>query len=131
MPAAELLLADEFDGLAEEVAAAMDAADLSGALDALWLRVRRLNRFVEEQAPWKIAKDPEQSGQLESVLATLVEGIRVITVLLHPFLPETTAKLLAVLGAEDVAFDGTRGLQPGKVTQVGDIDPLFPKLQTA
>ena len=60
--------------IAGEVCALLDRADLTGALDAIWLRVRRLNRYVEEQAPWTLAKDPERAGELDRVLASLAEG---------------------------------------------------------
>ena len=131
VPAAAPLLAEEFDGLTDEVAAAIDAADLSGALEAIWLRIRRLNRFVDEQAPWKLAKDEALAGDLDVALATLVEGLRVITVLLHPFLPETTAKLLGILGVDDTSLQSAGALRAGVVTRVDDIEPLFPKLAVA
>src|SRR3954463_10654004 len=57
VPAGELDLSDEFAGLHEDVAGRLDRADLTGALEAIWQRVRRLNRYVEEQAPWTLAKD--------------------------------------------------------------------------
>ena len=92
-------LAAEIDGLSGEVCALLDRADLSGAADAIWLRVRRLNRYVEEQAPWTLAKDPERAGELDSVLASLAEALRVVAVVLHPWIPESSDKLLAALGA--------------------------------
>jgi methionyl-tRNA synthetase len=49
--------------------------------------VRRLNRYVEEQAPWQLAKDPERAADLDRVLRTLAEGLRVVTVLLSPWIP--------------------------------------------
>ena len=66
-----------------EVCALLDGADLSGALEAIWQRVRRLNRYVEEQAPWTLAKDPDRAAELDRVLASLAEGLRVVAVLLH------------------------------------------------
>ena len=57
VPDGELDLTDEFGGLCEDVATRLDGADLTGALEAIWQRVRRLNRYVEEQAPWTLAKD--------------------------------------------------------------------------
>jgi methionyl-tRNA synthetase len=129
VPAAGFALGDEFDGLADEVAGKLDAFDLSGALEAIWLRVRRLNRYVEERTPWVQAKDEAQAGELDVTLATLVEGLRVITVLLHPWLPESTTTLLRALGCEDTALSAAR---PGAhtVTQVEKIEPLFPKDRT-
>ena len=120
-------IAADFDGLAERVCALLDRADLTAALDEIWQRVRRLNRYVEERAPWKLAKDPAAAGELDTTLYTLIEGIRVLTVLLHPYLPATSAKLLAALGREDLALDGARlGAATGGAT-VTPGDPLFPK----
>jgi methionyl-tRNA synthetase len=126
VPAAAPELADELAGLADDVARRMDAADLTGALDAIWARVRRLNRYVEEQAPWVLAKDPEQSERLDVVLATLVEGLRIVAVLLHPWMPSSTDKLLAALGTDDRSFAGA-SMGAGSVTTVSRLDPLFPK----
>ena len=97
MPAADVdpLLAADFDGLADEVAELLDRAEITQALDEIWQRVRRLNRYVEERAPWKLAKDPEQAAELDATLRSLAEGLRVVTVLLTPYMPESTAKLLA------------------------------------
>ena len=50
-------LAEDFEGLVEEVSALLDEAEITQALDRIWQRVRRLNRYVEEHAPWKLAKD--------------------------------------------------------------------------
>jgi methionyl-tRNA synthetase len=89
--------------------------------------VRRLNRFVEERAPWQLAKDPERSGDLDRTLASLAEGLRVLAVLLHAYLPESTAKLLAALGAPDTSLEAAdfgAGAQGG---ETGPLDPLFPK----
>ena len=49
--------------------------------------MRRLNRYVEEQAPWQLAKDDARAGDLDRVLRTLAEGMRCVTVLLWPYLP--------------------------------------------
>ncbi len=115
-------------GLAQEVEGLIDGAELTGALEAIWQRVRRLNRYVEEQAPWQLAKDPARAGDLDRVLATLVAGLRVLGVLLHPYLPASTDKLLAALGVEDrslecARWDSTQALG----AQIGQIDSLFPK----
>ena len=93
-------LAADFERLAAEVAELLDHAEITQALDRIWQRVRRLNRYVEEQAPWKLAKDPEQSDGLDTVLRSLADGLRVVTVLLHAYMPETTERLMHALGQE-------------------------------
>jgi methionyl-tRNA synthetase len=121
-------LAAEIDGAAGEVRALLDRADLSGALDAIWQRVRRLNRYVEEQAPWTLAKDPERSGELDRVLASLIEGLRVVAVLLHPWMPESSGKLLDALGAPELDLPEAR-MQGGRLGAIAKLEPLFPKPQ--
>jgi methionyl-tRNA synthetase len=118
----------EFAGLAAEVEGMIDRAELTNALDAIWQRVRRLNRYVEERAPWQLSKDDERADELDRVLSTLVAGLRVLAVLLHPYMPASTDKLLAALGCEDrslasARWDSTQALgQP-----VDALDSLFPK----
>jgi methionyl-tRNA synthetase len=116
----------DFAGVADEVAALVDGAELTQALEVIWQRVRRLNRFVEEQAPWQLAKDEARAQDLDRVLRSLTEGLRVVTVLLSPWLPESSAKLLAALGSEDLSLAGAR-LGVGDVRRVTKLDPLFPK----
>jgi methionyl-tRNA synthetase len=119
-------LVAEFGGLAGEVSAFMDRAELTQALEAIWQRVRRLNRYVEEQAPWQLAKDEARAGDLDRVLRTLAEGLRAVTVLLWPWLPDSAAKLLDALGAPDLALDGAV-LDGARVRRVTALEPLFPK----
>jgi methionyl-tRNA synthetase len=116
----------DFDGLAGHVADLLDRAEVTQALDEIWTRVRRLNRYVEEQAPWQLAKDEASAAQLDTVLATLAEGIRCLTVLLHPWLPATSEKLLATLGAPEIGY-GAAGLGAGRVGAIAELEPLFPK----
>ncbi len=122
----DLDLADDFGAVADDVAAQLDRGELTQALEAIWVRVRRLNRYVEEQAPWKLAKDPALSGQLDVALATLVEGLRTVTVLLAPYLPGTSAALLGALGAPDDAW-AAAAFGTGGVARVEKVAPLFPK----
>ena len=121
-------LAGDFDGLAEEVCALLDRAELTQALEVIWVRVRRLNRYVEEQAPWTLAKDPERATDLGRVLASLLEGLRVVTVLLVPYLPKATETLLAALGVQDTTVASARYGAGGGGGAVTPLQPLFPKL---
>jgi methionyl-tRNA synthetase len=119
-------LAPEFEDLADRVAALIDNVELTQALEVIWQRVRRLNRYVEEQAPWQLAKDPARDADLDRVLRTLAEGLRVITVLLDPWIPEAAGKLLNALGAPDTSLAAAH-LGAGTLGAVGALEPLFPK----
>src|SRR5215469_14228415 len=94
----------ELEGLPQEVAALMDRAEPTQALELIWQRVRRLNRYVEERAPWQLAKDPDAAEQLDEVLRSLFEGLRVVSLQLHPYLPTTTSQLLNAMGFVDLRF---------------------------
>jgi methionyl-tRNA synthetase len=119
-------LSADFDDLVDRVGERMAVYDLTAALEEIWVLVRRLNRYVEERAPWQLAKDEANSNELDTVLASLAEGIRVVAVLLHPFIPGSIDKLLGALNSPDVALaSATFGAAvPGRVES---LDPLFPK----
>ena len=119
-------LVGDFAGLRERVSAHIDHAELTLALDEIWQRVRRLNRYVEEQAPWRLAKDQERAQDLDRVLRTLAEGLRTVTVLLWPYLPTSSERLLGALGAPDLALEGAE-LGAGRIERVEAIGSLFPK----
>jgi methionyl-tRNA synthetase len=118
-------LREEFSTLFDRVDELLDRAELSAALEEIWRRVRRLNRYVEETAPWTIARDRARAGELELVLASLAEGLRVVTVALAPYLPAKTVTLLDALGATERTERGfAQAAWGGRVTA---IPPLFPK----
>ena len=119
-------LAADFAGLHDRVSEHLDRAELTAALDQVWQRVRRLNRYVEEQAPWQLARDEANAEQLDLVLRTLSEGLRAVTVLLWPYLPTSATRLLAALGAPDLSFAGAE-FGRGRLARVRPIEPLFPK----
>jgi methionyl-tRNA synthetase len=119
------LLAD-FAGLRERVQVHIDRAELHLALEEIWQLVRRLNRYVEEQAPWVLAKDETRAPELDRVLRSLAEGIRVVTVLLWPYLPSSAERLLEALGAGELALSGAE-LGAGAIARVQAIESLFPK----
>jgi methionyl-tRNA synthetase len=111
VPAVAPELPEEVEGLSARVAERFDAWDVTGGLEAIWAGVRALNGYVDRQAPWKLAKDPEQAGRLDVALATLVAGVRAVTEELRPVLPDSAATVLAALDADVLT----------------PIAPLFPK----
>jgi methionyl-tRNA synthetase len=126
VPEGGLDLQDEFAGLADDVAQRLTGADLTGALDAIWQRVRRLNRYVEEQAPWSLAKDESRAADLDRVLRTLAEGVRTLAVLLWPWIPGSAERLLTALDRVDVSY--ARAQFGADVPEtVAELEPLFPK----
>jgi methionyl-tRNA synthetase len=120
-------LAQAFDGCVERVCELLDRAELTQALGECWKLVRRLNQYVEERRPWDLAKDEARSGDLDGVLYNLVEGLRVATLLLHPYVPESAERLLEALAepGRELAEFGSRG--GGQAVE--KIPALFPKLE--
>lgn len=108
----------------------MDAFDLSGALRAVWGFVTRANQFVEESAPWKLAKEPKEAGKLNAVLYDLAESVRLLAVVVEPVMPGSAAKMRAQLGmaSQPASWSDARwgGLPVG--TRPGTVSPLFPKV---
>src|SRR3954462_1747778 len=93
-------VAAEFEGLTERVSELVGRAELTLALEEIWVRVRRLNAYVGDQEPWKLAKEEGRQDDLDRVLATLVEGLRVVTLLVHAWIPDRAGTLLEALGLD-------------------------------
>ena len=122
-------LVSEFDGLEQSVAERFDRVEVTAALEDIWERVRGLNRFVQDEAPWQLAKDPSAAAHLDSVLYGLAEGLRVVSVLLLPYVPDSAARLLEVLDRPDTGVGGARFGAGGAGARVGELAPLFPRVE--
>jgi methionyl-tRNA synthetase len=122
-------LAAEVDGLAEKVAARLDAYDLTGGLDEIWEVVRALNRHVEQNAPWELAKDDARAADLDRVLFDLADGLRALAIALSSYLPETAPQILEALG-QDASLDwsGARAGQTRAAQGIEPAQPLFPRV---
>jgi len=123
------LIAD-FEGLAGAVQERIDAVELTAALDEIWQRIKRLNRYVQDEQPWQLAKDDAEAERLDQILYTLAEGLRVVSVLLQPFMPGSTERLLAALGREDLSLDDARLGAIGGGARIGELAQLFPRVET-
>jgi len=126
-------------GLAGEGAAMVAAAsaqltdlEITAALETVWEFVRRLNRYVEEEAPWKLAKDESLAGRLDAVLHGLAAGLRLVALTLYPVVPDTAVEILRRLGQghepADLMLAGARwdGLAAADVVAA---PPLFPRIE--
>ena len=90
--------------------------------------MRRLNRYVEEQAPWTLAKDEQRAGELDRVLRSLVEGLRAVTVLLWPYMPDSCERLLDALGVPgEVSLSAAGEFGVGAIERVRALTSMFPK----
>jgi methionyl-tRNA synthetase len=120
-------LAAEFDALGLRVSELLDRAEVTIALEEIWQRVRRCNRYVEERAPWQLAKDPGAAAALDQTLASLAEAVRVISVLLAAYIPTSASRLLDALGAPGLSIAGAEFASRGGGRAVAELAPLFPK----
>ncbi|HEX3455018.1 MAG TPA: methionine--tRNA ligase [Gaiellaceae bacterium] len=115
--------------LGAAVATRMDSWDLTGALEAIWVVVRRLNAYVEETKPWELAGDEAHAGELDTVLHDLADGLRCLAIALAAFIPRSSAAILAALG-QSADLDWA-SVAPGKTASADGIEPaapLFPRI---
>ena len=102
------------------------------ALETVMQFVRMLNRYFNDEAPWKLAKDPEQYGRLGTVLYNCVEGLRIVSVLMEPAMPGKARQVRIDLGLGDFTFADIEewgGAQPG-TKMPAEAEILFPKTET-
>jgi methionyl-tRNA synthetase len=119
----------DFDALRRDVAARIDIFDVTGALDAIWDSVRRLNQYVTAEAPWQLAKDEANADRIDAVLYNLVDGLTATAVALWAFLPQTAPKILRALGqSEEPSWDRVRNGVAVEVDGIEPAEPLFPRI---
>jgi len=111
----------------------MDELAFNKALQAIWELVGAANKYIDETAPWALAKDAVKRERLGTVMYNLIEAIRLIALLVAPYLPETAGKIMGTLGcdATDLTLEGKDnwgGLAPG--AKVAKAEPLFPRIET-
>ncbi len=89
----------------EEVDSKVEALNIPGALSLIFARLERLNKYIDETAPWALAKDEANRGRLNDVLYTILEGIRICAVELEAFIPSTSKRIYEQLGVCDASFE--------------------------
>ena len=127
-------LDDDLENLAvsvvDKVEKAMEHYEFSVALEAIWKLIRRTNKYVDETEPWKLAKDEDKKDRLNTVLYNLAESLRIVSVLIYPFIKETSLKIREQLGLDEkVSWEDSRvfGLLPDD-TKVRKGEVIFPRL---
>lgn len=115
----------------ERVEKALDNLEFSIALTAIWELVRFGNRYIELTQPWNLAKDPENKDVLGSVLYHLIELLRVVGILIQPFLPHTAPKMFEQLGLtkDETTWDSLYTFGVYKAgNSINKGQPIFPRL---
>lgn len=132
-PVDEALVADAMDTVST-YEAEMEKLALTPAVKTVWAFIGRANKYIDETAPWALAKDPSKKAELAAVLYHLAESLRIISGLISPFLPQTAPKLRQQLGCVDAlaapSLDDLKvwGRLPAG-QKIGAAEPLFPRIE--
>jgi methionyl-tRNA synthetase len=112
----------------------MDVMDINAAIKVVWALISRTNKYIDETAPWALAKDENKKPRLDTVLYSLAETLRIVAILITPFMPITGPKIWAQLGLtsdfEAISLDDAKGwgkLPAGVV--VAKPEPIFPRIE--
>lgn len=112
----------------------MDAMDINAAIKVVWAMISRTNKYIDETAPWTLAKDENKKSRLNTVLYNLAETLRITAILISPFMPVTGPKIWSQLGVtsefKTVTLEDAKGwgkLPAGIV--VAKPEPIFPRIE--
>ncbi len=109
----------------------MQTFKTSKALGDVWSLISTLNRYIDDQAPWVLAKDESKHEQLQGVMYNLLESLRQISIMIQPFMPDSSVKMLAQLGIDEPVFEFENNKQWGLLPEGTELKrgkPLFPRL---
>ncbi len=117
-------------GAASKVEEQMDKFSFNMALEEIWILVRRANKYIDEKMPWALAKEPERKAELDTVMHNLAEAIRIISILIEPFMHTTSKEIRKQMGLwyseavweDSFVFDMMNG------EQVKKGNAIFPRL---
>ena len=111
---------------------AMEDFAFNEALEHVWTFIQRLNKYVDETAPWKVAKEGNTT-LLDEIFYTIGEAIRFVSVLVTPIMPNLAPKFLAQIGCPQSMNFTIKDLEWGQLpegTKCGEPKPLFPRIET-
>ena len=116
----------------EESQSLIEAHNFSGALEKIWSLIATIDKFVTDNKPWDLAADPHQRKRLNGILYDSCEGLRILSLMLYPFIPVATEKIWVALGQsgeiQKQLIDETPwgSLMPG--TRIGKLEPIYPRV---
>jgi methionyl-tRNA synthetase len=109
----------------------MEGLRLADSLDAIMELARRANKYIDETAPWVLAKEEASQDRLAAVLSNLIETIRQIAVMLQPFMPETAEKIFGQINCQVKSLESLDSFGENGVSQVGTPEALFARIDEA
>lgn len=111
----------------------IDELAFSSVLEVIWELIRRANKYLDESAPWRLAKDPANKNRIATILYNCVETLRFLSILLTPFIPNSSLKIQEQIGiAEKLPAQTFADLQWGKTPSnipLGKVEPIFPRIE--
>ena len=112
-----------------KVEASIDALKIPEALESIWTLIGRANKYIDETTPWILAKDEEKKERLGTVLYNLLETLRFVSVMISPFLTETSVKINDQLNTKVTTWESLKefnGTVAGDKVVKGDV--IFPRI---
>lgn len=112
-----------------KVEASIDALKIPEALESIWTLISRANKYIDETTPWILAKDEEKKERLGTVLYNLLETLRFVSVMISPFLTETSVKINDQLNTKVTTWESLKefnGTVAGDKVVKGDV--IFPRI---
>jgi methionyl-tRNA synthetase len=115
-----------------ESSALFDQYQFSRALETLWTLVGAVDKYIVENEPWALGekKDEESRARLATILYISAEALRIVTAMVHPVMPEATAKIWAQMGLGDIKKVSLADLKWGQLalgTRLGKVEAVFPR----
>ena len=117
-------------GVADRVSARMDEFQFNLALEEIWVLIRRANKYIDEKTPWVLAKDESRKAELDTVMRNLAECLRIVSILIVPFMHTTSERMRDQLGIADIPAVWEDAFEFYKMegAQAHKGDQLFPRL---
>ena len=115
---------------ADKVETEMDKFAFHSALEEIWILVRRANKYIDEKMPWVLAKDDAKKDDLDTCLHNLAESIRIVSILIYPFMHSTSDEIRKQMGLwyADVAWEDAKEFEMMYQEKVKKGKPLFPRI---
>lgn len=117
-------------GAGSKVEELVDNFSFNLVLDEIWNVIRRANKYIDEKAPWVLAKDPSKSKELNTVMKNLAESLRIVSILIYPFMHTTSTEIRKQLGLwyADVVWEDAKEFHMMYEEKVKKGNALFPRL---
>ena len=113
----------------KKLEALMDEFRISDALDSILNIAKRCNKYIDETAPWVLAKDEEKKNRLSTALYNLIESIRIMAILIKPFIPATADEIMKQINCDITDYESVKSFGSYKIgTKVGTATPLFNRI---